>query len=220
MPITPGSHGGLKIGLDEAAFSAGAWSEETRRHFERHHWCRLPHFLSPPLLSRVQEGIATATFVGMRHEAVQPPSVDLAMTPNATAAMLELCCNDPIVLAAIETLTGCAPLRSFGGFVYRLAPGTGLHHNWHSDCVNDRRVALSINVDTGTFEGGSLRIRDAGTGMEIEQADNQRPGDALLFRIDERLQHRVMPVTSGVKTAFAGWFSGAGSLLGRLRGER
>lgn len=220
MPATSANHGGLRIGLNDAVFAPGAWRDESRRHFEQHHWCRLPQFLSPPLLSRVQQGIAAATFVEMRHEAVQPPSIDLAMTPNATAAMLELCCNAPLVLSAIETLTGCAPLPTFGGFVYRLAPGTGLHHNWHSDCVHDRRVALSINVDMAPFEGGSLCIRQAATGVEIEQADNPRPGDALIFRIDERLQHRVMPVTRGVKTAFAGWFLGAGSLLGRLKGER
>jgi hypothetical protein len=105
-----------------------------RAHFERHHWVKLPHFLDGPTLQHVQAALARASFVEVHHTNVTPPSVDVCMEPNALSGMLELLCNDPAVLRAVESVTGCAPLVRFSGFVYRLAPATGHHHNWHTTC--------------------------------------------------------------------------------------
>ena len=134
------------------------------------------------------------------------------MEPNATSAMLELLCNDPAVCSAVEAMTGCAPLTRFNGFVYRLTPGTGHHHNWHNDMVQHRRVAMSINLEPEPYQGGLLQIRVRDTERVIEEVENVGAGDAVLFRIDAAMQHRAMPVTAGVKTAFAGWFRSSPSL--------
>ena len=177
-----------------------------RAHFDRHHWVKLPHFLARPLLQRAQRELARATFVEVRHTRVNPPSVDVCMTPNALAGMLELLCNDDAVLRAIESLTGCVPLVRFDGFVYRLTPGTGHHHNWHHDVLQGRRVAMSIDLDPARYDVGLLMIRERESGRVIEEVENTGAGDAVLFRIDPAFQHRATPVSSGVKTAFAGWF--------------
>lgn len=189
-----------------------------RAHFERHHWIRLPRLLDDSLLRQVQRGVEEAAFVEIRHTAVEPPSVEVRMEPNATAAMLELLCNDAALLAAVEALTGCAVSR-FSGFVYRLAPGLGEHH-WHNDLVDGRRVAMSLNLGPAPYEGGLLQLRDRESTTILGEVANIVAGDAILFRIDARLQHRVLPVTAGVKTAFAGWFGTGEPLLASLRAGR
>jgi hypothetical protein len=177
-----------------------------RGHFDGHHWVKLPHLLDGPMLQYVQREIARAPFVEVRHTGVTPPSVDVCMPPNALSAMLELLCNDPAVLRAVESVTDCGPLVRFNGFVYRLTPDAGHHHNWHNDVLHGRRVAMSINLESEPYEGGVLMIRERDTERVIAEVENTGAGDAVLFRIDPAFQHRATPVTRGVKTAFAGWF--------------
>ena len=187
-----------------------------RAHFDRHHWLKLQGVLSPPLLAEMQRVIRRARFIETVHAGVDPPSVDVCMEPNASAALLEFLCNDATLFAAIEAITGCPPLTRFSGFVYRLAPGTGHHHNWHNDLVQNRRVAMSINLEPLPYEGGVLQIRDRERETLLAEIENVGAGDALLFRIDAALQHRATPVTAGVKTAFAGWFRTGPSLRDEL----
>jgi hypothetical protein len=189
---------------------------EARAHFDAHHWLKLPRFLSGPLLTQVQDAVRLSQFVEVIHQGVSPPSIDVCMEPNPTSALLELLCNDAALFTAVESVTGCAPLRRFSGFVYRLAPDTGHHHNWHNDMIQGRRVALTVNVEQEPYEGGVLQIRLRDSGQVIEEVANVSPGDAVLFRIDAKLQHRATAVTSGVKTAFAGWFRSSPSLREEL----
>ena len=205
------SHPAVQIARDAARWDPAAVAA-ARAHFDVHHWVKVRGLVSGPLLRDVQDGLRRATFVEVRHQAVSPPSVDVCMEPNATSAMLELLCNDPALFAAVEAMTGCTPLTRFNGFVYRLAPDTGHHHNWHNDLVQNRRVAMSINLEPEPYEGGLLQIRVRETEDVIETVENVGAGDAILFRIDAAFQHRATPVTAGVKTAFAGWFRTAPSL--------
>ena len=188
-----------------------------RAHFEAHHWVKLPRLLDPALLSAVQQGVAAAQFVELRHEGVDPPSIDLHMQPNATSAMLELVTNDRVLFRAIEDVTGCAGLTRFSGFIYRLEPGHGHHHNWHNDVQSNRVVAMSINLEPAPYAGGMLQIRERDSERIVAQVENTGPGDAILFRISPRLQHRAVAVESGVKTAFAGWFRTSSPLLRRFK---
>ena len=188
-----------------------------RFHFDRYHWVRVSGLLDAGLLGEIQERLARAEFVERVHTGVTPPSVDLCMVPNAAAGLLELAFNDPAVLRWIEQVTGCDPLTRFGGFVYRLSPGYGHEHHWHNDLVEGRRVAMSVNLGPGTYEGGLLELRDRASEDVLARIPNIVPGDALLFRIDAALQHRATAVTAGVKTAFAGWYFSAESYADCLR---
>ena len=188
-----------------------------RAHFDRHHWVKLPRLLDPSLLAAVQKGLAAAQFVEWRHELVDPPSIDLQMQPNATSAMLELVTNDRVLFDAIEDTTGCAGVARFSGFIYRLEPGHGHHHNWHNDVQSHRVVAMSINLEAAPYTGGTLQIRDRESERIVAEVENTGAGDAILFRISPRLQHRAVAVESGVKTAFAGWFRTASPLLQRFK---
>ena len=185
---------------------------EARAHFDAHHWVKVTHFLAPPLLADAQRAIRTARFVETIHGGVSPPSVDVCMEPHPATALLELLCNDSTLFAAVDAATGCGSLTRFSGFVYRLSPRTGHHHNWHNDMVQNRRVAMSVNLEADPYEGGVLLLRRRDGGEVLAEVSNVGAGDALLFRIDAALQHRATEVTAGVKTAFAGWFRSGPSL--------
>lgn len=208
----------LHINRRGTRFSPGADAiTRARAWFDEHHWLKLPRLIDGSLLADVQAGVRRGTFVEVSHAHVMPPSVDVCMEPNSCSAMLELLCNDPSLLKAIEALTGCNPLRRFSGFVYRLVPGVGHHHNWHNDVLDGRRVAMSINLEPEPYAGGALQMRERESGKVIEQVTNENPGDAVIFRIDPAFQHRVLPVSAGVKTAFAGWFRSSDPLVEALR---
>jgi hypothetical protein len=69
---------------------------------------------------------------------------------------------------------------------------------------------LSINLSAEPHEGGVLQIRDVTTGRIVFALQNTRPGDAVLFAIGDRLQHRVTPPVGHVpRTVCAGWFRSA-----------
>jgi hypothetical protein len=52
-----------------------------------------------------------------------------------------------------------------------------------------------------------LSIREAKTRRMLCELPNPVFGDAILFRVDERLEHRVSNVEGAVpKIAFSGWF--------------
>jgi 2OG-Fe(II) oxygenase superfamily len=195
----------LQVDRASTHFDGGA-AAAARTHVHRHHWLKLPHFLDGSTLEHIHRELARASFMEVHHTSVTPPSVDLCMEPSALSGMLELLCNDPAVLRAVESLTGCAPLVRFSGFVYRLTPATGHHHHWHNDVVRGRRVAMSLNLGPTPYAGGVLMIRERDSRRILEHVENRGTGDAVLFRIDDLLQHRAAAVTQGTKTAFAGWF--------------
>jgi len=88
----------------------------------------------------------------------------------------------------------------------------GNHESWHGDddadaALNNRMVTLSVNLSSGTYDGGVLELRRRGSDRLLHRVANTGPGDAILFRIDDALEHRVTDVAGAVpKMAWAGWF--------------
>jgi hypothetical protein len=181
-----------------------------RAHFDRHMWARLPAVLEPSLLREVQTLLRDATFEPHAHTNVSPPSIDWIMAPGPPSALLEMLFNDPGVYRDIEAITGCDPIAHFVALLYRMVPDQGHEHQWHNDLINDRMIAMSVNLGPDAYEGGVLELRDRPSGRVLDAVPNPTPGDAVIFALDPTLQHRVTRVTSGVKTAFAGWFCGGG----------
>jgi predicted 2-oxoglutarate/Fe(II)-dependent dioxygenase YbiX len=67
-------------------------------------------------------------------------------------------------------------------------------------------VALSLNLNTVAYAGGTLELREVESKKSV-QLPNITFGDAILFRVADYLEHRVTPVEGAEpKTAFAGWF--------------
>jgi hypothetical protein len=68
-------------------------------------------------------------------------------------------------------------------------------------------IGLTVNLGHTPYEGGVLEMRRRDSERVIARASNPTPGDALIFRISEELEHHVTPVTAGgPRIVLAGWF--------------
>jgi hypothetical protein len=186
-----------------------------RRSFDRCHGLRLRGFLDPDLLDYVRRGLQHATFYDRDHDDI---AREECMHENTTLAMLWLIANDPRLFGAIERITGCDTIRYFNGRVYRMRAGANHYDRWHSDMTDGRLIGISVNLSNGEFRGGQFELRSTETDAAAWQVANTGPGDAILFRIDENLRHRVTTVEGSVpRVAYAGWFQSAPDLLALLK---
>jgi hypothetical protein len=181
--------------------------------FQRRQSLVLPGFIEPALLERVQRGVEQADFVEHHHELF----VELSMRAHASLDLLVFLVNDERLFRLVERLAVSERVRTFIGRVYRNMPSR--HSSiWHEDTLYDRKIGMSVNLTEGLFEGGKFEIRDAASGRVLNSIANVGRGDAILFGISEKLEHRVTPVEGTIpKTAFAGWFCSAPDYFAALR---
>jgi len=176
-----------------------------RLQFARQHYIRLPELLEPELVDFLQEQIDRGKFYERVHEGIES-NKELCMAGNTAFGALLLLMNDEKLFELIQDVTQCERIRCFEGRVYRVIPGHGHHDSWHDDIGENRLVAMSINLSNVPYAGGSLQIRERASG-EIIEVENAGIGDAVIFRLSPRLQHRITDVQGQApKTAFAGWF--------------
>lgn len=175
-----------------------------REHLHAHGYLKIRGLLDAPLLGRVLDAIDATPFYRRVHDGI---GVELCAEPGTASSVLEFVLNDEALHAAVAELTDCGPIGCFEGRIYRIVPATEHHDSWHSDVGQDRLLALSINLGREPFEGGALRLRRADSPAIIGEVENRTPGDAVFFRIDPGLRHRVEAVSGTVpRTAYAGWF--------------
>ena len=187
-----------------------------RTAFDRQGCVRLPDCLDIGVLEEVAAGLATAAFPRRDHGRI---GTEGCMEANALLARLLFAANDPGLFAQVRAISGCGEIGCFDGRVYRLDPTRADHDSWHTDLGDHRLVAMSINLGSEPYAGGALQIRDTETGAILHQEADLGPGDAVLFRLGRRFQHRVTQVEGAVpRTAFAGWFKSRPSFLSVLRG--
>ena len=175
--------------------------------FAQSHCVKLEGLLEPSLLQFVSRAVETAPFERRVHEGLNPPAVDMCLADEALLRHLLFVFNDEGFFNFIDHVTGCGSIGSFFGNVYRIEPETDQYDSWHNDLGDDRLIALSLNLSPAGYTGGVLQIRDVHTKLLLHEAANTRFGDAIAFRLDKDLQHRVSEVGAGPpRTAFAGWF--------------
>ena len=123
--------------------------------------------------------------------------------------LLCFCLQHPEFFAFVEAVTGCPPVKSFGGRLLRLSPGKGHFLDWHRDDAYDARrlASLSLNLSPKPYAGGVLQFRRPGAPGVTSQVANTVQGDAVLFRAAGETMHRNTALTgTRAKTAFSGWF--------------
>jgi len=176
-----------------------------RAHFEERHHLALPGFLDPLLLDTLREKLAASGFARIDREV----GSELRPLDNTPYTALELLLNSRPLLELIPRLTGCPRPACFTGRIYRRAPGGGHVSHWHTDLNEDgRMVTLSINLSEEVYRGGTTLVREADTKRVVCELPNTGFGDAILFPIDPRFEHRVLDVEGDTpKTALAGWFN-------------
>lgn len=180
--------------------------ELARSDFKKQDWVRLPAILDRELLGIAQAQLGESQFEEKTANLYRELTVSASALPFALLLLL----NNRQLFKLIEEITGCGHIGCFRGRIYRIVPGANHHVEWHTDLNSTRLVALSVNLNTEPYEGGVLSIREAATERILCELTNSGFGDAILFRINERLQHRVSDVEGTVaKTALAGWFESA-----------
>jgi hypothetical protein len=175
--------------------------------FASRHVVRLPAFTSPDLLRLIVTRLQDAVFRPRIEDGIE---VEETLEDADLSALCHFLLNDPRVFEVVERITRSGPLSDFLGRVYRRrsARTPGEHYyDWHNDLIEERRVGLSLNLSRGSYEGGSLQLRDQASQAILADIANPCPGDAVLFRVSAALEHRVLPVLGGVdRTTLAGWF--------------
>jgi hypothetical protein len=191
-----------------------------RLEFDERHYLRFSGLLEPELIGLLQHQIAQGEFYENVHEAVES-SRELCMKENAASSLLFFLLNRDALFRIIQEITQCGHIGCFTGRIYRLVPGCGHTDGWHNDIVTveQRLLGLSINLGAEAYAGGTLQIRDRKSGRILDDVVNLGCGDAILFRLSPRLEHRLTEVEGEAsKTAFAGWFRGKPDFLSLIRG--
>ena len=175
------------------------------RTFDQQQCAKLSGFLEPAFVDEIRAQIERGEFREFTHGSL---ATELRLETGICTGLLHFLTNDPQLFQLVESVSGCADIRSFAGRVYRRFPGGRHYDNWHGDVADARRlIGMSVNLSADIYEGGVFEIRDVESERPIASLPNVGVGDAILFRLSHSLEHRVSDVRGAFpKTAFAGWF--------------
>jgi hypothetical protein len=177
---------------------------ELRAEFGAVHCVRLPQLLEPSLLSFLERRLEQGRWETKVHEDI---AEEYTLRDLPALNLLHFVTNLPHFRNFIEEITGCGPLRRFRGRIYRMTAAAGHYDHWHDDNFNNRLVGMSVNLSLRPFRGGLFQLRERKSERILAEIANTGPGSALIFRIAEKLQHRISDMEGDEpKTAFAGWF--------------
>ena len=201
---------GVRIAKDDA------WAAQ-QQEFAQRHCVVLEGFLGESILRQIPRMLENSEFYTRDdfNDEGQAFARELTMRKSETLPkMLFYFLNQPRLREAIAEFTGCEKtIRTFVGRCFKHLPGVGQFDSWHGDVADERLFALSINLSKEPFEGGSFQIRSRRTKEVFQTVGANRFGDACLFRIDNSLEHMVLPLRgTAPRYRYAGWFRAQGSL--------
>jgi hypothetical protein len=196
------------------AGAAGTVSEaelsELRSHYALRNVVRLPGFLDPELVARVQRRLRGCEFVSFH----TTNGIDRRETPKnpATRGFLWLMFNDRRLFDFVEAVTGAGPIDATTGGIYRQRSIARHKLAWHRDLDFGRRVAsMTVNLSPRPFRGGVLQFRTTTGHRPLGEVTYGGAGDAVLFRVGEDIQHRSTRVEGAQpKTIYSCWFGKSG----------
>jgi hypothetical protein len=175
-----------------------------RREFEQRQCILLPNFLEPKVLEHLQRRLEQDEFYQRLHHDTR---LELCLKEEATHGLVHFLLNDPALFELLQNITGCGRIGRFYGRVYRMVPGAGHYDSWHDDAFDNRMITISINLSRKFYRGGLLQIRERKSKRFLHEVANTGFGDAIVFRVDRGLEHRVTDVEGDVeKVALSGWF--------------
>ena len=191
--------------------------------FASQHCVVLPQFFSASLLRPILDRLETSHFYGNQHEDSRRLefATDLTMVESELVLhLVHFVLNNPVLFETLQRITGCNPIGSFGGRIYRNLPSIDHKLDWHDDTdTSERLLGISINLSPRDYVGGVFQLREKASGRIVAEVKHNRPGDAHVFRISQHLQHRVTAVEgSSARTAAAGWFLSAPDCRTALQG--
>jgi hypothetical protein len=196
----------LQVGINRIVSPDAAEIDGWRREFGERHCVRIRGFFDGRLLAWLRAQLATAEFRERVHEGIVPPPVDLGLRDERLLATIGALLNDRRLFDAIRAISGCDAIGCVAAIVYRMEPTPDHFDTWHSDMDGNRMVTVSVNLGE-PYQGGLLQIREKPSDRIVHEVANTGAGDAIVFALDEHLEHRVTAVYgTTAKMALAGWF--------------
>ena len=182
-----------------------------RAEFARDHALLARPGIDPALLARFAAVGAALAFVSNPVEQLGHRWIE---APHRLGAGIELALSRRALLDWLEAVTGCGAISHIEGRVVETrvggddGPGDGLV--WHSDTFDRALLGLTLHLGDAAYAGGGFELRDTASKAETFRHSGARAGDVVVFDIDPRCQHRVLPVLSGApRRVFTGWFVSA-----------
>lgn len=179
-------------------------TQKLRAKFDQRHCLRLTGLLDDSLLELLRPRLDRGQWTHRQHHDI---GKELVLQDNYALNLLHFAVNAPAFLGAIASLTGCEDIKRFRGRIYRMEPNSDHYDTWHDDLSEDRLVGMSVNLSFDGYEGGEFELREREAPGRAAKIAPRFAGDAVLFRIDPGIEHRVAPLAGNhPRTAFAGWF--------------
>ena len=188
------------------------------------HCVLLKDFLTPSLISLVRPLLTTNRFVPMEYVKSKGKVFSRDRKLEVTDPLVRLftfCLNSTRLYRAVGDLAGLGEdIGYFNARCYKIFPDSDEFKSWHTDWAGSRLLGMSINLSTEPVQGGEFQIRDRSGSRKVHQTIKGHFGDAHLFRIDNRLEHQVLPVTGTVpRFCCTGWFLSQPDLRDRYSTE-
>jgi len=186
--------------------------DSLRDEFAQRHCILLPHLIDAGLLSDFLRQVDRAAFAPKKEGAEGDEFGDILFVPVNDPALFvfHLMMNNQKLFQVIQRIAGCDPIGNFFGRIHRSVPGRDHQISWHGDNADHRLVGITIELSREAYTGGAFQVRYKDSDHILTEITETRIGDAFLFRIDPRLQHRLLAVESGgSRTVAVGWFRSA-----------
>ncbi len=191
----------------------GPWRAlfEARRHF------LCPALIDPAFLPVLLDRCARATYVRDDVDGLYAREVE---APQRVGLAMNLMFTRPPFLRWLEAATGVGPLIRCEGHLARTSANGRDGLDWHDDRFPNRRLGFVLNLSDAPFAGGAFQLRRKGDTRLLADFVHERPGTAMIFDVDHRYEHRVLPISAGgPRQVFSGWFMAAGPGLSPLAEE-
>src|SRR3990167_6130489 len=155
----------------------------------------LSHIIDSSTLLKISSLLSQDLFIPRELEYIGTQEVE---KEPVVGRMIAFLLGQPQLLRRLEQMTGCGTLRRVAGGIAQLQAGSDHKLRWHDD-INDerRRLAITINLSMHHYTGGQFELRKKGCASLLFCHQHHVLGDAILFKVDRTLEHRVTPVSSG-----------------------
>lgn len=121
--------------------------------------------------------------------------------------------NDTGLFSCLEDITNCGTIDNFTGRIHRSEEGENHRIDWHGDNADHRLLAITICLGNTPYTGAAFELRERSSKKITRSFGQLNAGDALIFRIDPQLEHRLAPLETGRRTVGVGWFRAPGTKI-------
>ena len=172
--------------------------EALREEFQERGHVVIPGLLPPAVVNPILKLIERTQFLIQREKIIKG-ATRMAPADDPALVSLHFALNRTDFFATVSAISGIPCRGNFTCRLHRTGSAADEQIDWHDDGGGDRILGLNINLTRTPYSGGILQLRNPE--RQITGEIGQLPaGDAVLFRVGHRWDHRLTPVASGERT--------------------